>query len=267
MAVLAHIRHTHTNYDNILKLVPWGEARKRVEGPTLDILISWRDDVDDDTNVMRDVLREVIIISDNEDEDDDFAKVDAMPRGNRGLREKSVEIISASGNVHTQRLDLAKEPSELQNEQDVQYIPMANAPHSDRPFDRLREERRGAQRHQRWEEAVSRRREGASTSNLCPRPAPLISEPMYHASAHSELELPSRISQKPVSAPLHHAYEDQRFTQYDDSQRHFPQQHVEYRLNRSLNPINGGLSGATVPIREVSVQTMERSHVDRESTR
>ena len=233
--------------------MPWAEARKRVEGRTLDILISWRDDVDDDTNVMRDVLREVIIISDNEDEDVDLAKADDTSRGNYQLREKSIEIISLNDNVHTQRLDLAREPSELGNDQRVQYMPSLNPVSSGRPLDRLREERRGAQRHQRWEEAVSRQRKGISFNSYSHAAQP-ISKPVYRTPAQNDLEHPSRISQQAVAAPLHHEYEHQRTMQYDDARRYLPLQCVEYRPHYAMNRPRDNLSISSVPTRQVSFQ-------------
>ena len=209
LAVLAHIRHTHTQYDQLLKLMPWADARKRVEGPTLDVLISWRDDVDDDTNVMRDVLREVIIISDNEDEEEQaVALVDYQPmaKSQQQRREKSVEIISVNTNVQTQQLDLAAEPSDLENEQFVQYIPRQYQQSAHRPRDLLREEQRGAQRHRRWEQALSRKR-----NERPPAPSQIhlvqpVPEPVYHNGMPDGSILQPREPQIPLSSSIHHQY-------------------------------------------------------------
>ena len=225
----------------------------------MDVLISWRDDVDDDTNVMRDVLREVIIISDNEDDEVDLPVADAMSRRDHEVREKSIEIISASNHLHTQRLDLAAEPSELGNEPPVQYIPRTFPSSSERPYDRSREERQGAQRHQRWQEAVSRQRDGASSSNPYPRPVQLISEPIYDASRPNDVGHQSRILQKPVSASIPQMYENKRTMQYDDSQRHFPQPQIEYR---AVNPVKDSLSSSQIPIRQVSIHMMKLNNKD-----
>ncbi|KAG8528093.1 uncharacterized protein KY384_007009 [Bacidia gigantensis] len=69
LAVVAHIRHVYTNYDELLQSgTLWHDARRGVEQFTLDKLVSWRDeddgdDKDDDVTAM---LREVIVISDDE---------------------------------------------------------------------------------------------------------------------------------------------------------------------------------------------------------
>ena len=267
MAVLAHIRHTHTNYDHLLKLVPWAEARKRVEGPTLDVLISWRSDVDDDTNVMRDVLREVIIISDDEDEEDDLVKVQPIPNGTHRLRERSVEIISANNNVHTRQLDLAMEPPESENEQRIQYIPREDLEGFQRPHDRLREERQGAQRHQRWEEAISRQRKHGPSSTSHTRITPLVPEPIYQTSVQSDLMHRSHMSQGPPAAPTHRIYEDQRIIQINEPQRHLPLQRVEYQPGRAMRANSIGPVSSINSMPQVSVLTVDTNYKDQSISR
>ena len=96
LAVIAHIRHTYTNYDNLLKQVPYNEARRQVEKPCLDRLIQWRGD-DDDAGKMDDVLREVIVIPDDDEEDDiekDEMKDRLQRQSEEDERDSSVEYIS-----------------------------------------------------------------------------------------------------------------------------------------------------------------------------
>ncbi|RDA87229.1 hypothetical protein CP532_2541 [Ophiocordyceps camponoti-leonardi (nom. inval.)] len=69
LAVLAHIRHTHTTYDDLLKRMPWNAARKAVQPVCLDILVKWRGDEESGRDQLDEILREVVIISDSEDED------------------------------------------------------------------------------------------------------------------------------------------------------------------------------------------------------
>ncbi|PBP20427.1 hypothetical protein BUE80_DR008838 [Diplocarpon rosae] len=71
LAVLAHIRHTHTRYDKLLRETSWMNARKAVEPVCLDILIKWRGDEETGRDQMDEILREVVIITDSEDEDSD----------------------------------------------------------------------------------------------------------------------------------------------------------------------------------------------------
>ncbi|KAF3766128.1 hypothetical protein M406DRAFT_351342 [Cryphonectria parasitica EP155] len=71
LAVLAHIRHTHTRYDELLKEADWHIARKVVERTCLDILVKWRGDEETGRDQLDDILREVVVISDNSDDSDD----------------------------------------------------------------------------------------------------------------------------------------------------------------------------------------------------
>lgn len=261
LAVLAHIRHTHTQYDQLLKLMPWADARKRVEGPTLDVLISWRDDVDDDTNVMRDVLREVIIISDNEDEEEQAADLEdrqPMAKSQQQRREMSVEIISVNTNVRTQQLDLAAEPSDLENEQPVQYIPRQYQQSAQRPRDLLREERRGAQRHRRWEQALSRKRNGPP-----PPPSQIhlvqpVPEPAYQNGMNGMpdgLILQPREPQIPLPSSIHHRYDDPRNSQSHTSRHNLPLQQAEPLPRHSLGSNRNDRVHLINPMRQVSLST------------
>ncbi|PTB40045.1 uncharacterized protein TrAFT101_004910 [Trichoderma asperellum] len=71
LAVLAHIRHTHTRYDMLLKETTWQKARKTVESLCLDILVKWRGDEETGRDQLDEILREVVVISDSEDDEDD----------------------------------------------------------------------------------------------------------------------------------------------------------------------------------------------------
>ncbi|KAJ5761897.1 uncharacterized protein N7511_005279 [Penicillium nucicola] len=67
LAVVAHIRHTKTDYDSLLKKLSFHEARHSVEHETLKFVIEWRGDDENGQTVLEDVFREVIVISDDED--------------------------------------------------------------------------------------------------------------------------------------------------------------------------------------------------------
>ncbi|CAK7203362.1 hypothetical protein SEUCBS139899_006095 [Sporothrix eucalyptigena] len=71
LAVLAHIRHTHTRYDSLLRETTYVNARKAVEQLCLDVLVKWRGDEETGRDQLDEILREVIVISDSEGEDDD----------------------------------------------------------------------------------------------------------------------------------------------------------------------------------------------------
>ncbi|KAI0439782.1 hypothetical protein F4803DRAFT_553749 [Xylaria telfairii] len=71
LAALAHIRHTHTRYDELLRESDWANARKAVEKPCLDIIVKWRGDEETGRDQLDEILREVIEISDSESESED----------------------------------------------------------------------------------------------------------------------------------------------------------------------------------------------------
>ncbi|TQS37939.1 hypothetical protein Golomagni_01568 [Golovinomyces magnicellulatus] len=71
LAVLAHIRHNHTRYDKLLRETSWINARKAVEPLCLDIILKWRGDEENGRDQMDEILREVVIITDSESENED----------------------------------------------------------------------------------------------------------------------------------------------------------------------------------------------------
>ncbi|KAJ2897803.1 hypothetical protein MKZ38_004365 [Zalerion maritima] len=64
LAVLAHIRHTHTRYDELLRESNYIQARKAVQEPCLDILVKWRGDEETGRDIASEVLRELVVIDD-----------------------------------------------------------------------------------------------------------------------------------------------------------------------------------------------------------
>ncbi|KAH6683281.1 hypothetical protein B0J14DRAFT_575557 [Halenospora varia] len=77
LAVLAHIRHTHTRYDKLLRETTWMNARKAVEPVCLDVLVKWRGDEETGRDQMDEILREVVIITDSEDSDESDSEDDS----------------------------------------------------------------------------------------------------------------------------------------------------------------------------------------------
>lgn len=66
---MAHIRHTYTDYDRLLSRIGWGNARATVKDGVLKKLVEWRGENDTEKGI-EDILREIIII---DDEDEEFA--------------------------------------------------------------------------------------------------------------------------------------------------------------------------------------------------
>jgi hypothetical protein len=104
LAVVAHIRHTYTEYDDILKnkTGSWVEARQRVEHVSLAKLKEWRDEAGQASNELEETFREVIVLDDDEMEqassDDGLAHTDT--------RAPSMEIFSSRATAR----DLQPEP-------------------------------------------------------------------------------------------------------------------------------------------------------------
>ncbi|KAK4228479.1 hypothetical protein QBC38DRAFT_414617 [Podospora fimiseda] len=69
LAVLAHIRHTHTRYDQLLRETSYVNARKAVESLCFDFLVKWRGDEETGRDQLDEILCEVIVISDSESSD------------------------------------------------------------------------------------------------------------------------------------------------------------------------------------------------------
>ncbi|KAL9129092.1 MAG: hypothetical protein Q9217_002364 [Psora testacea] len=161
LAVVAHIRHTYTNYDELLRSgMTWFDARRGVEKFTLDKLVSWRGDEDDeDDDIMEDVLREVIVISDDEGGESDIeASEGAQKSGGRG---SSIEVIHPNA-LHSLAVDLTTtDDDDSDDDVTLPYQVLGQYSHG-HSYDQSKEARIGQQRHMRWEEAVSRHRSDPS---------------------------------------------------------------------------------------------------------
>jgi hypothetical protein len=70
LAVIAHIRHTHTRYDLLLRETSWENARRTVESLCLDVLVKWRGDEETGRDQLDEVLREIVVIDDSDEDED-----------------------------------------------------------------------------------------------------------------------------------------------------------------------------------------------------
>jgi hypothetical protein len=92
LATIARIRHTYTDYDKLLRLVSWKEARQIVEPFSLTKLIEWRGENDNDTEGFEEILRETIVIDDDDELDDADSDTDSNVAGDDGS-DTSLEIV------------------------------------------------------------------------------------------------------------------------------------------------------------------------------
>ena len=162
LAVVAHIRHNYTQYDKLLKQVPWQAARAMIEQPSLDKLAQWRGDDNEEPDAMEEILREVIVIPDDDEEDgQQFASKSSLRHG-------SVEMISGralADDVETRPIDYAArrtsatgvESPDSDDDQEVTFLGYGQY-----VFDRPNEKRTskdGTHRLRAWEEARNRLRQ------------------------------------------------------------------------------------------------------------
>lgn len=100
LAVVAHIRHTYTDYDKMLKTGSWMEARQKVEHVSLAKLKEWRDETGEQSNEIEDTFREVIVLDDEDETSDGGNTPDE--------REQSMEIVS--NRVYARDIQLERYP-------------------------------------------------------------------------------------------------------------------------------------------------------------
>ncbi|EQB53553.1 hypothetical protein CGLO_06707 [Colletotrichum gloeosporioides Cg-14] len=103
LAVLAHIRHNHTRYDELLRETSWHNARRATEQLCLDILVKWRGDDENGRNQLDEILREVVVLSDDSDDEDSGEEPDSD--SSAVLTDRSINVARVP--VPTMRQDRA----------------------------------------------------------------------------------------------------------------------------------------------------------------
>ena len=118
--MIAHIRHTHTRYDQLLRETSWEVARRTVESLCLDILVKWRGDEETGRDQLDEVLREIVVIDDSDDEDEDGSEEGSESEGEEedsfdgvadGLAEVNLEKLQAPA-IPSQKLLPESQPSQ-----------------------------------------------------------------------------------------------------------------------------------------------------------
>ncbi|OIW27520.1 hypothetical protein CONLIGDRAFT_435850 [Coniochaeta ligniaria NRRL 30616] len=195
LAVVSHIRHTHTRYDKLLRETTWANARRAVEELCLDILVKWRGDEENGRDQLDEILREVVVISDSEDdyEDDDEEDEDddedadaedtdmtsgessdetAASTGERPPVVRQHASASASRPPPHPEAAIARLPS-VQEYTEAERVKAA-AKKAHRGFQRYQ-----AVRDQAWQQAVNRQRQGHDHSPFGSIPA-TMARPQGH---------------------------------------------------------------------------------------
>ncbi|KAG9248576.1 hypothetical protein BJ878DRAFT_412455 [Calycina marina] len=168
LAVLAHIRHTHTRYDLLLRETSWENARKVVEPVCLDFIIKWRGDEETGRDQIDEILREVVVISDSEDSDDDSSDDEIDDDDDDDDDESSEEEETSS--TESELIEISEPESHMQLRQKPEPLLPTHQPAAALPAYQKTsghnvhtEKQRGFRRYQTaWEQAVSRRNHGST---------------------------------------------------------------------------------------------------------
>ncbi|KAH6608144.1 hypothetical protein Trco_004457 [Trichoderma cornu-damae] len=186
LAVLAHIRHTHTRYDALLRETTWQNARKIVESLCLDILVKWRGDEETGRDQLDEILREVVVISDSEDDEDDDDEDDQESTdytSDEGADDARLTPMPAYRPAPPSRpvdqADLSPPKSPVREAITVPSSPpnAAGLGDTDRGRREDRRAQRGFRRYRAWEDAIRRNRGGTP---LVERPS--LDTAIHHAS-------------------------------------------------------------------------------------
>ncbi|KAF4123761.1 Uncharacterized conserved protein (DUF2293) [Geosmithia morbida] len=169
LAVLAHIRHTHTRYDHLLKETTWQNARKVVESLCLDILVKWRGDEETGRDQLDEILREVVVISDSdsgesddEDEEDDTedSSIDEVMNPGQPTGPDHPYMGSWQGRPPREQPPSGRIQPPQSLQAPLPVIPGRDDRHMAIPQPTTgRKEQRGFKRYRAWEEAIRRNRD------------------------------------------------------------------------------------------------------------
>ena len=237
LAVVAHIRHVYTKYDRLLKITSFQEARAAVEQPTLAKLVQWRGDDENGKTVLEDVFREVIVISDSEEDESDMEQDADVFRTDR---DSSIEVVSSNALIGDLEMRPVPYPYlETANNNAARDLSGDEAPTgfrfvgATRRRDATRKknpDRRGFNRYQAWDQARDRYRDGANPADYAHVPRhPLDDFFMSRAIPESPVE-PARIRPEYVQGMNDH--------QVNTAQRGPPMRPIDPRYERPA-PLGG----------------------------
>lgn len=178
LAVLAHIRHTHTRYDTLLKETTWQNARKVVEGLCLDTLVKWRGDEETGRDQLDEILREVVVISDSEDEDSGQETDESSIEGIEPPPKAAVPA-RVESNVSGQAVPGRRRSPRTTNNNNGPLTPAKSngkVKKANRKNPSDKKGQRGFKRYHAWQEAIRRYREEQDPE---PQPSPMDIPPSY----------------------------------------------------------------------------------------
>ena len=215
--MVAHIRHIYTDYDKLLREVPWLVARRLVEQQSLDVVAKWIKEVNN-TDAYEDILREVIVIPDDDRDDG----LDTLARHQR---QKTISLNSpettarplSTDQLETRLVDYgARQGSPSRYESPDPFErgqPLGHGQYVMQQYhqDPLKSQQIGIRRQQLWEQALDRRIKEPETYRVIregPREHPPLAlrtiEAHYpsNASSHTPHDQ-AHYAQQHTQAPLH----------------------------------------------------------------
>jgi hypothetical protein len=210
LAVLAHIRHNHTRYDELLRETTWQNSRKAVESLCLDILVKWRGDEENGRDDLEEILREVVVISDSEEDDTESSDDESEDEASATVEPSHAKAVAptavASATLDTNGKESAlKQKLQPQASKSKKRMPAGGhaatasrskgnkrTKHTERAT--ARKTHRGFKRYQAaWDQAIDRNRR---EDHLEPNPAPAH---MARSVSHgSFLYSPTQPSTQPI---------------------------------------------------------------------
>ncbi|KAL2131963.1 hypothetical protein VTI74DRAFT_4390 [Chaetomium olivicolor] len=197
LAVLAHIRHNHTRYDQLLRETTYVNARKAVESLCLDILVKWRGDEETGRDQLDEILCEVIVISDSESEESDNEDDEDVSSAASSADESSTGLLGA-GAPMAPPVDRSSVPLAANSARGEKLPRASHAPQKVKKTSR--KDRRAAKWAQRgfsryqaaWHQAVERQRLGNGESTSSEGPA--LDQPASHGAPSWQTGQPSQPS-------------------------------------------------------------------------
>ncbi|TLD25512.1 hypothetical protein PspLS_06094 [Pyricularia sp. CBS 133598] len=195
LAVLAHIRHTHTTYDELWRTHGWATARKAIEATCLDFIVKWRGDEETGRDQLDEILREVIVISDSDDseeeddEDDDDTDDDSSETDDSDQTEAGeIDGVMSSPRAQAPYRPDPYRPGYVTGDHGDQFqqprIPASSGPTFHRRFNSTNFRRYEAVAQTRWEQAQNRVRH----ENVPPLVIPAPPAPLRRVDNHPDLQ-------------------------------------------------------------------------------
>ena len=185
-------------------------ARKVVEPVCLDVLVKWRGDEETGRDQMDEILREVVIITDSEDENDS-SEEDTSDEEGEVTSDSSPEAPSLPGSRNqqgaTQLQNLTRSGSQLGQSVRDEPVPWPVTFSRPRPKVKLKDQRdkkaqRGFKRYQAaWDEAKNRQQQPSSATSR-PHGCTPVNRPITREPPSTVASPLHNAAQPPVPGPL-----------------------------------------------------------------